>query len=379
MNKDQNPFISMGYRGPEYFCDRVIESKRLDDLMNQSVHVTLFAIRRLGKTGLIQHVFYPYRNSKTIHCIYLDILSSDNLSDLVNQLATAIYNRFPEKSSVGKKILELIMSFRPTITFDELTGMPSLSLKLETRAQQEQSIYNLFHFLDQQGGRIVFAIDEFQQILEYPEKNTEAILRTVMQQLNNTSFIFSGSNQKMMHEIFNSAKRPFFGSCTNMQLDFIDHEEYVKFIHKKFKAHKRSISQESVEFICQWTKHHTFFTQHLCATVFMQDAQEIDIEKARTAALQILKLNEPNFYQYKNLLTSAQWNLLCALAKEEQVTQPTSKKFINQHKLGTPSLVKRGLDALLNKELIYYNSSVEQPYYEVYDKFLMRWIQHTQR
>jgi hypothetical protein len=379
MNKEQNPFISVGYRGPEYFCDREEESKQLDDFMKQGVHVTLFAIRRLGKTGLIQHVFYPHRNSKTVHCIYLDILSTGKLSDLVNQLATAIYNRFPEKSSIGKKMLELLMSFRPVISFDELTGNPSLSLKLESRAQQEQSIHNLFQFLDQQGGRIVFAIDEFQQILTYPEKNTEAILRTTMQQLTNTSFIFSGSNQKMMHEIFNSAKRPFFASCTNMQLDYIPKAAYSKFIHKKFKAHKRSITQESVDFICQWTKRHTFFTQHLSAAVFMQEAVAIDIEQTRMAALRILKLNEPNFYQYKNLLTSAQWNLLCALAQEEQVTQPTAKKFINQHKLGTPSLVKRGLEALLHKELIYYNSSVEQPYYEVYDKFLMRWIQHTQR
>ncbi|MEY3198778.1 MAG: hypothetical protein RJA13_736, partial [Bacteroidota bacterium] len=30
---------------------------------------------------------------------------------------------------------------------------------------------------------------------------------------------------------------------------------------------------------------------------------------------------------------------------------------------------------LLNKEMIFYNSSVEKPYYEVYDKFLMRWLQ----
>ena len=371
--------MTMVYRGPEHFCDREEETKQLNTLMTQGVNVTLFAIRRLGKTGLIHHVFYPYRNSKTVHCIYLDILSTSNLSDLVNQLATAIYNRFPPKSSLGKKILDLMMSFRPLISFDELTGQPSLSLKIETPQQQQQSIHSLFHFLDQQGVRVVFAIDEFQQILTYPETNTEAMLRTIMQQLKNTSFIFSGSNQNMMHQIFNAAKRPFFASCTNMQLDFINKTAYSKFIHKRFKAHKRSISQESVDFICTWTMRHTFFTQHLCAHVFSQEATAIGIEHVRTAAVRILKLNEPNFYQYKNLLTLAQWNLLAALAKEERVTQPTAKKFIQQHKLGTPSLVKRGLDALLHKELIYYNSSVEKPFYEVYDKFLMRWIQHTQR
>jgi hypothetical protein len=377
--KEQNPFITVGYRGPEYFCDREEELKQLDAMIKQGVHVTLFAIRRLGKTGLIQHMFYPYRKSTTVHCIYLDILATENLADLTNQLATAIYNRFPPKSSRGKKVWDVIKRFRPVISFDALTGTPSLSLKLETSAEQEQSIQHLFRFLDEQGGRVVFAIDEFQQILNYPEKNTEAILRTVMQQLKCTSFIFSGSNQKMMHEIFHSAKRPFFASCTNMQLDFIDKEKYAKFISQQFKTRKRTITDESVEFICSWTKRHTFYTQHLCAAVFTLGASDINIEQTRAAALDILKSNEPIYYQYKNLLTSGQWSLLCALAKEERVSHPTSKKFISKHNLGTPSLVKRGLEALLNKELIYYNSSVEQPYYEVYDKFLMRWIQHTQR
>lgn len=379
MTSEYNPFKTSVYVDPEHFCDRDEETRQLDSFMRQGQHVTLFAIRRLGKTGLIHHVFYPYRKSKTVHCIYTDILATNNLADLVNQIATIIYNRFPEKSSLGKKVIDLLLSFRPVMEFDELTGKPSLTLTLETQNQKTQSLTSLFEFLDQQGERIVFAIDEFQQILEYPEKNTEAILRTIMQQMNNTTFIFSGSNQQMMHEIFNSAKRPFFASCANMQLDFIPEQQYRDFILKKFTENKRSISQESIDFICRWTKRHTFYTQHLCSHVYLQPDDEIEIEHVREAALTIFKLNEANYYQYRNLLTSAQWNLLCAIAKAEQVFQPQSKKFVNQYKLGTPALVKRGLDALLKKELVFHNTSVGKPYFEVYDKYLMRWIQHTQR
>jgi hypothetical protein len=39
-------------------------------------------------------------------------------------------------------------------------------------------------------------------------------------------------------------------------------------------------------------------------------------------------------------------------------------------------MVSRGLEALLEKEMVFYNTAVEQPYYETYDKFLMRWMQH---
>ena len=376
MDKIANPFISVGYRGPRYFCDRREERNQLTQYMLDGVNVTLFSIRRIGKTGLIHHVFYPFRKSRKVACIYVDILSSNNLSDFTNQVATAVYNRFPPNNSLGKKIMNSFMQFRPVISFDELTGSPSLGLTLETDAQKEKTIGQILNFLDNQGIKVIIAIDEFQQILNYPEKNTEAILRTYIQQLKNTSFIFSGSNQRMMHEIFNSAKRPFFASCSNMNLDFISGNEYRKFIRKKFKENQRSIDDECLDFICYWTKLHTFFVQHLCFTLFAQNKSENGIEEARKAAFSVLKLNESNFFQYKNLLTKAQWNLLCAIAGEEQVFKPQSKKFINKYNLGTPALVKRGLDALIKKELVFYNTAIETPYYEVYDKYLMRWVQN---
>ncbi len=223
--------------------------------------------------------------------------------------------------------------------------------------------------------QIVFGIDEFQQILSYPEKNTEALLRTQMQDLRQTTFIYCGSNQKMMHQLFNSAKRPFFASCTNIHLDFIEKKKYEIFIKKLFKKHQRGISKEALEFICNWTSLHTFYTQYFCNTLFARHRQKVDLDEVHITALEILKLGETTFYQYRNLLTSGQWNLLKAIAKKERLYHPHAIEFISEHKLGTPSKVSRGLDALLTKDMIYYNTAIEKPYYEVYNKFLMRWLQ----
>jgi hypothetical protein len=374
MEKPSNPFISSGYIGPEYFCNRKAETKQLTGYMQNGIHVALFAIRRLGKTGLIQHVFHPLANSNKVACIYLDILATQNLTDFTNQLATAVYNRFPPQKSIGKKIKEMVQRFRPTITFDELTGTPALSLQLTTKSQQENTLAQIFTLLDAQQIRVVFAIDEFQQILSYPEKNTEAILRSQLQQLKNTSFIFCGSNQKMMHELFHSAKRPFFASCTAMNLGKISEEDYKHFIAEKFKLYNRSIDNECLDFICEFTGLHTFYTQYFCFSLFARQLKKNTLQDALETASEILKLNEGNFYQYKNLLTTAQWNLLRGIAKEGSVYQPQSKAFIQKHNLGTPAMVKRGMDALLTKEMIYYQADVNEPYYEVYDKFLMRWL-----
>lgn len=371
-----NPFALTTYRGPNYFCDRAAESKLLTELMLNGHNITLFALRRLGKTGLIQHVFHPFNNSKKLSCIYIDIQATQNLVEFTNQMATAIYNHFPVQKSLGKKIVELFQRFRPLISFDELTGKPTISLSIENQTQKENTFGQILHFLDQQQLRIVIAIDEFQQILAYPETKTEGLLRSHMQQLKNITFIFCGSNQQMMGEIFNSAKRPFFASSTNLSLGFIDQEVYKKFIRQQFNDHQRNIDDESLDYICQWTRLHTFYTQYFCSALFAKNKKNNTIEDVYETALSILRLNESIYFQYRSLLTNAQWQLLEAIAKEEQLFKPQSKEFINKHKLGTPALVKRGLDALLKKEIIFHNTSVEKPYYEVYDKFLMRWLQY---
>ena len=80
-----------------------------------------------------------------------------------------------------------------------------------------------------------------------------------------------------------------------------------------------------------WTKLHTFYVQQLCYTLFAQNKPENTLDDVRKAALNILKLNENTFYQYRNLITEAQWNLLTAIAKEEQIIKPQAKEFITKH------------------------------------------------
>ncbi|MBI3511449.1 MAG: ATP-binding protein [Bacteroidetes bacterium] len=376
MEKEFNPFPLTVYKGPAHFCDREEETAELQRNIRNDINTTLFAIRRIGKTGLIHHVFDRYRDSRRTSCIYIDILGTSSLKEFCDHLATAIYQRFPEQRSLGKKIIDFIRMLRPVISYDGLSGQPEVSFETGEIRRTENTIHQLFNFLDGQKIKIVFAIDEFQQILEYPEKNTEALLRSCMQHSKNTIFIFSGSNQKMMHEIFNSGKRPFFASCSNLHLDYIDRKQYESFIQRVFRKYKRVIDPESISFIYTWTLGHTFYIQYFCNYLFSTGNKHIRLQDTRNAATEILMRNENLFYQYRNLITKPQWKLLTAIAKETRLYKPHAHLFIRAHGLGTSSMVTRSMEALLEKELIFQNTMAENPYYEVYDKFLMRWLQH---
>ena len=81
------------------------------------------------------------------------------------------------------------------------------------------------------------------------------------------------------------------------------------------------------------------------------------------------------FYQYRNLLTAGQWNILKAIAKEGKVYHILEKKFIQNHSLGTTSSIQRTFASLLQKEMIYEEQEEKGSYYSIYDCFLSRWLE----
>ena len=173
MQKQTNPFLINTYLSPEYFCDRKNETEALLSNIENNSNTTCFAQRRLGKTALLQHVFFQLKKKKNIECIYLDIYATQNLKDFTNELANAIYRIFPDNKGIGKRFWDAIKLFRPVISMNSFSGTPELSLDISQARQLEKTIPQLLQFLDAQKLKIIIAIDEFQQILTYPEKNNE--------------------------------------------------------------------------------------------------------------------------------------------------------------------------------------------------------------
>jgi DNA-binding MarR family transcriptional regulator len=109
--------------------------------------------------------------------------------------------------------------------------------------------------------------------------------------------------------------------------------------------------------------------------VFEQRAKQVSETQINQAILSIFYEMKGTFFQYRNLLTPTQWKLLNAIAMEGNVSKPYASQFIQKYNLGSSAIVKRSLESLLDKEMIYKNGLAVEMHYAVYDKFLMRWLQ----
>ncbi len=373
MKKPSTPFPLTGYYGPAYFCNRGEETRILLLNIKGGQPTVLTSQRRIGKTSLIMHVLAKL--PKGTRGIYLDILPSENMNDFLNELATAVIRNIADKKGFGRKVWDFIRSLRPSLSFDMLTGSPQVTFTLK-----DQDIHNhietILEFLEKQDEKFVIAIDEFQQIIKYPEENTDAWLRTKIQSLKNVVFIFSGSQQHLMSELFTIPAHPFYNSAAMLRINRIDPSVYSTFIMKKFTENKLTIKDQVISQVMNWTDGHTYYVQLLCNRIFLSGAAEITETTWKEEASGLLMEQEPVFLNYRGMLTNPQWQLLKATALEGDLFEPTGNDFIIKYLLGSPSTVLRSLQALLRMELIYFDYTPEgRKFYKINDLLFRRWVE----
>jgi len=367
-----NPFIITGYHSPDFFCDRDNETKKLISSLKNDRNTTLISIRRMGKTALIDHLFFQLQDENDLSLHYLDLLPTMNLTEFTKAMANAVIGKFEKKPLIIlQKLMKTISHLRPKISVDILTGNPTLELDISSTEEAEKTLDYIFQYLGKQEKKIVFAMDEFQQVVQYPEINMEARLRSLIQRHTNISFIFSGSNKHLLQSIFSDHGRPFYQSTDIMFLERISYDLYLQFILEKFRNDRYDITESTAAKILQWTYSHTFFVQYVCNRIYGQNIRKITDDTVNMVLFEILKEREPVYFNYRNLLTEQQFMLLKAVAKEGSVKQPTSRDFILKHGLNNTSTVQTSLQALINKELVYK----EQEKYSVNDVFLARWLE----
>lgn len=370
MEQLNNPFVVYGYKGAEYFCDREKETKTIMNALHNERNIVLVAPRRIGKTGLIHHVFAEMAKTEPeSKCFYMDINSTRSLTQFVHYFAKTVIGKLdsPTQSSL-RKASAFFSSFKPLLSFDEVNGTPSFSLTFSPD-QKEESLKRIFDYIRLSEKRVYIAIDEFQQITQYPEKGTEALLRSYIQFLPNVYFIFAGSKQHMMADMFMSAKRPFYLGAQVMTLPLINIDKYADFANRLMAKKDMRISKEDFTYLYQAMDGQTWYVQAILNRIY-ENGDTVTKSVIDSVIKDLINEQDGVFSTYYDSLTTNQALLLSAIAQAERVPYILSQEFISQYHLPATSSVNLALKSLIEKEFVYKESTG----YIVYDRFFARWL-----
>jgi hypothetical protein len=377
MKQIDNPFITNGYFGKNYFCDREKELLLLQKMLNNDSNYLLISRRKLGKTALIERFFEEVQSKKEAICIFVDLFATQNMYDFILQFASGVHAVLKPYKPLLKQFITFLQSLRVSVSYDSLSGLPEFRLQLAPQQPIESTLLGLMNFLENQNSKIFVAFDEFQQIAEYPEKNTEAQLRILIQKMHNVQFIFSGSEQHIISELFFNQKRPFYNSTVNIVLEKIKTTKYSQFIDFHFSKNKKKIENDALEFVFEWTQTHTYYVQYVCKNCFDLPRKTIKKEDVQEVCKNILSQNETIYQQFRKLLTAKQWKLLIAIAKEEILYKPTASGFLQKYNLGSASSVKLAIRSVLDKRLVISTIIQDEEAFFIDDVFFMRYLQYT--
>ena len=371
----KNPFLTKGYMSPQYFCDREEETEAILSAIQNGRDIVLYGKRKMGKSALIKHVFNQL-DKKTM-TTWVDLLPSENFGDFLTLTATAVLNAYEESDPIHKKLWDGVKKLRPTINYDELSGLPSVSFDFRDPTARINTFSELIRLLSKISKKVVLALGEFQQIQQYPEKNIEEHLRTLLQSLPNVTLIFSGSDQHMLLDMFNQIDRPFYEFGQYLKLGPIDSEKYVDFIEEHFNKHKRQIDRGDIYGFIEWCNHRTMNIQILANRLFSTQKKKISMKDINQMKETILKEKEDIYYTLRRVVSKGQWKVITAFAQEGKVYEPYGKTFMQKYGFSNSSTIRRVVQFCLDRGLLYQSYDGEESFFEIDDVFLRRWVEMT--
>ena len=368
-----NPFIVGKYLSDKYFCDRKEETKFLRKQIENGRDVALISPRRLGKSGLIQHFFAQNDIKENYYVFFVDIYATTSLAEFVYTLGKEIYEQLKPQSTIWKeKFFQIITSFRVGFKLDAMSGAPSFDLGLGDIQIPQTTLDEIFAYIDEADKPCIIAIDEFQQIGEYTEKNVEALLRTKIQKCHRAQFIFSGSKRHVMSNMFNSPSKPFYQSAISMGLEPLPIDIYADFANRLFNERDKHIKREAIEQVWRLYDGYTWFVQMIMNELFaLTNVDETCLaDRIDEARWNVIMAQEQSYKDLLSKLSPRQKMVLQAIAKEGVAQNITSGKFIKKYNLNSASSIQSAVKLLLKSDLI----TQTEKGYRVYDFFLSEWL-----
>ncbi|MBL7093411.1 AAA-like domain-containing protein [candidate division KSB1 bacterium] len=229
--------------------------------------VVLMAPRRFGKTSILLEVLNRVK-SQGLFTAYIDIFATPTKRILAEQITESVLaNRKLDK--VFANFRKSISSILKQVEFKQAIEDFEFILDFAETKQDEsvllsESIDFIERFSIKYNQQIVCGFDEFGDIEKLDGLEIVKLFRSKLQLQQNTSFLFSGSHESVMNQIFITSKSPFYRFARIINVKEISPDIFKNYIKNEFSRIDVKINPESLNSIIEFTGGQPYYTQLVC-------------------------------------------------------------------------------------------------------------------
>lgn len=267
--------------------DRDKELKELKNLMNMGQSVVIVSPRRYGKTSLILESLD--RLKKRAFTVYIDLFRITTKRELAEAIINGVFSNRKIPHLV-KKVKESWVELLKKVEFKVVLEDFEATLKLLTGNRDEELLNHALdlpeEFSKKYGKPMIMALDEFSEVARLDGDQLLKKMRSHFQLHKNAVYIFSGSHESLMKDIFTERKAAFYKFARIMTLGSIDRSAFEAYIPSKFKSVGITITGDALDFILQKTVCHPYYTLKVCQTIYLVnkgDRRVIDLKNTEEA------------------------------------------------------------------------------------------------
>jgi len=298
--------------------------------------VVLMAPRRFGKTSILLEVLNRLK-SQGLFTAHVDIFATPTKRILAEQITESVlankkldkvFSNFRKSiSSILKQVefKQIIEDFEFILDFAESKRDESVLLS--------ESINFIERFSTKYDQQIICGFDEFGDVGKLDGLDIVKLFRSKLQLQQKTSFLFSGSHESVMNEIFISSKSPFYRFARVINVKEISLGIFKDYIKNEFSRINVKLTPESLNSIVEFTGGHPYYTQLICQ----------QLEYLKTTNIPINNSNMPKQVSVKNVnaaIDDAFWsgiNYIEKLWEELSVSRELTQALIS---------IARGVDSV---------------------------------
>jgi uncharacterized protein len=254
--------------------------KEIKDILNalrSGQSVVLIAPRRFGKTSIMMEVLHRI-SEENFYTGNIDLFTIPDLTQLAYEITGQVLkNKKLEdafiklKNNLGEILTNI--KFRNEIQDAEFIlsfGKP----QKDPWDQLRSSVRYIESFAAKHKKKICFAFDEFGDIEKLDGKEIIKLFRGIIQSQKQSVYLFSGSYESVMNNLFVTSKSPFYRMVKIILPRFIEIPVLIEFVESKFNEIGVTFDPAQVRKGIEFTKGHPYYTRLFIQEYYFQYLQD---------------------------------------------------------------------------------------------------------